>query len=111
MRWSFLIALAFASPLVACGAAPSPAVSPTTNTPAGSTESAVKARTELDEGERSIDASTSECASACKALASMTRAQQALCDAEPKECDAAKARVEKAQAKIKGAGCTCPAAL
>ena len=62
MRWSFLIALAFASPLVACGAAPSPAVSPTTNTPAGSTESAVKARTELDEGERSIDASTSECA-------------------------------------------------
>lgn len=109
MRWSFALALAFTTPLVACGGAPSPAVTPNNVTPSGSSESAVKARTELDEGERSIDASTSECASACKALASMTRAQQALCDAEPKECDAAKARVEKAQAKIKGAGCTCPA--
>lgn len=98
------------STLVACGAAPTPAT-PNDVTPTGSakSESAVRARADLDEGERSIDASTSECASACKALASMMRAQQALCDAEPRECDAAKARVEKAQAKIKGAGCACSA--
>lgn len=98
----------------ACGgAAPAPTKTPG-DAPTGSAKTedrAVRARTELDDGERSLDATTSECGSACKALASMERAQAALCEVgTPKECEDAKARVEKARAKVKGAGCSCPAA-
>ncbi len=98
--------------LGACGGGEAaPAKTPDTGPSGTSTnrdESAVKARADLDDGEKSLDATTSECGAACKALASMERAQVALCQvADPTECDRAKERVAKARAKVKSAGCTC----
>ncbi|CAN5647340.1 hypothetical protein BH09MYX1_BH09MYX1_67420 [soil metagenome] len=104
-------ALFLAPWLIACGAGPAPARAPTNDaapSASSTTPNAVQARTDLDQGEQSIDATTSECGTACKALASMERAEKTLCDvAEPDECDRAKARVDKARAKVRGAGCAC----
>jgi hypothetical protein len=110
MRLVVVLVLATGSVvLAACGAAPAPAKTP--DVPAGSTtrdDAGVKARADLDDGEKSLEASTSECGTACKALASMERAQATLCQvADENECERAKQRVEKARVKVKSAGCTC----
>jgi len=39
------------------------------------------------------NASTQDCATACKALESLARAAQHICDVSPGECDAAKTRL------------------
>ncbi len=59
------------------------------------------ARADVDRTARDVEASLSDCATACRALASFARATEHLCAlSEPAECDDAKARLERARGRV-----------
>ena len=53
------------------------------------------------------NASTGDCATACKALESLARAAQHICDVAPDQCEAAKARLKNASDRVHAACPTC----
>ena len=53
------------------------------------------------------NASTQDCATACKALESLARAAQHICDVSPGECDAAKTRLKSASVRVHAACPSC----
>lgn len=125
-RLRFLAAVSFSAALVACAASPNKGASPppteqdrqgdkydAPQVPTDATSEALPsgpaaARGELERASADLEASLSECTSACRALASMERAATHLCDLdEATECTSAKERVARARTKVKTAGCTC----
>lgn len=53
------------------------------------------------------NASTQDCATACKALESLSRAAQHICEVAPDQCDAAKARLKSASDRVHAACPSC----
>jgi len=56
------------------------------------------------------NATTQDCATACKALESLARAAQHICDVAPDKCDDAKARLRAASERVHAACPQCSAA-
>lgn len=126
-RLRFLAAVILSAGLVACAASPNKGASPppteqddrqggkdaAPKVPSDATSEALPsgpaaARGELERASADLEASLSECTSACRALASMERAAAHLCDLDgATECTSAKERVARARAKVKTSGCTC----
>ena len=114
--------------LAACGGSAEPAASPSSAAPpsAAPSEATVEgggadgnashagapsiavARGDLDRAEREVEAAQSDCATACRALASMERAAEHLCALDAgDECARAKQRVEAARERVRAScgGC------
>ena len=53
------------------------------------------------------NASTQDCATACKALESLSRAAQHICEVAPDQCEAAKARLKNASDRVHAACPSC----
>jgi hypothetical protein len=96
--------------------APGPAPAPT-SAPSDANDRRVRAlraaRTEVDQAQRDLEASMSDCANACRALGSMERATGHLCDLatdrdDRRRCEDAKTAVLRAREKIRAACGSCP---
>lgn len=71
------------------------------------------ARSEVDRTSSDLEASLSDCANACRALASLERAAGHLCELaseieDRRKCEDAKTRVQSARARIRASCGTCP---
>jgi hypothetical protein len=73
-----------------------------------------RARADLDRAERELEASTGDCAAACRALGSMERATRHLCDlvaSSPEDaprCDDAQRKVRAARENVRSTCGVCP---
>ncbi len=89
-------------------AAPTAAVPETTNVGARA------ARADLDRAERELEASTGDCAAACRALDSMERATRHLCDLvasspdDAPRCDDAQRKIRTAREHVRATCGVCP---
>ena len=140
---TFAIAIAAIGAIAACGGGTSPpsaspaqksappaadhdgdgitdAVDATPNaTGAGSETTSIRARAraDLDRAERELEASTGDCAAACRALGSMERATRHLCDlvaSSPEDaprCDDAQRKVRAARDHVRSTCGVCPGGL
>jgi hypothetical protein len=76
-----------------------------------------RARADLDRAERELEASTGDCAAACRALGSMERATRHLCDlvaSSPEDaprCDDAQRKVRAARDHVRSTCGACPGGL
>ncbi len=73
----------------------------------------VEASADFDRAERELSASNSDCASACRALASLERATVRLCDLaeqpdDVQRCDDAKKKLRTARERVKSTCSSCP---
>jgi hypothetical protein len=71
------------------------------------------ARTEVDQAQRELETSMSDCAQACRALGSMERATGHLCDLavdrdDRRRCEDSKAAVLRARERIRASCASCP---
>jgi len=71
------------------------------------------AREELDRAQRDLEAASSSCDSACRALASMETATVHLCSLadqpdDQRRCDDARQRLTVARGRVRAACGTCP---
>jgi hypothetical protein len=71
------------------------------------------ARGDFDHAQRDLQAAASDCAAACKALASMDRAASHMCELadnpeDQRRCDDAKVRLGTARERVRSACGTCP---
>jgi hypothetical protein len=141
-RISSALAFACIATLVACGGGTSPPASPSqapsrsapadsdgdgvpdskdatptsTDLTARSNDKAVRARarSDLDRAERELEASTGDCAAACRALGSMERATTHLCEIaqssaeDGPRCDDAQRKVRAAREHIRSTCGACP---
>jgi hypothetical protein len=105
------IACAIASTALACGGAAEPsAAAPSTSAPPEAPPNArtndtvpeiSNARSEIDRAEQSVNAASSDCVAACRALASMERAAEHLCALDAgTECRRARERVDAARERV-----------
>lgn len=98
------------------GVTDSSEAAPTTTGVAPETTSvrARAARADLDRAERELEASTGDCAAACRALGSMERATRHLCDlvtSSPEDaprCDDAQRKVRAARDHVRSTCGVCP---
>ena len=95
---------------------PAPAPAPT-SAPSDANDRRARAlraaRTEVEQAQRDLEASMSDCANACRALGSMERATGHLCDLatdhdDRRRCEDAKTAVLRAREKIRAACGSCP---
>jgi hypothetical protein len=95
-------------------APPPPAPTSAPSDPADRRARALRAaRGEVDQAQRDLEASMSDCAAACRALGSMERATGHLCDLatehdDRRRCEDAKTAVLRAREKIRAACGSCP---
>ena len=96
---------------------PPPAPTSQATTPPGVTgpgaQRRVEAAADFDRAERELSASNSDCASACRALASLERATVRLCDLaeqadDVQRCDDAKKKLRTARERVKSTCSSCP---
>jgi hypothetical protein len=101
-------------PASSAPATPSMTTTPsTTGTMAAPDAARSNATEELRRAQRDLEASASDCAAACRALASMERATVHLCDLadQPDDrarCDDAKAKLRDARDRVKRTCSSCP---
>ncbi|MDB4992961.1 MAG: hypothetical protein JWM74_393 [Myxococcaceae bacterium] len=135
---TFAIAVASIAAIGACGGGAPPPASPaqksvpadqdgdgiTDSTDAAPSTTSVRpettsvraraARADLDRAERELEASTGDCAAACRALGSMERATRHLCDlvgSSPEDaprCDDAQRKVRAARDHVRSTCGVCP---
>ena len=92
-------------------------VAPTATGGSENTTIRARARADLDRAERELEASTGDCAAACRALGSMERATRHLCDlvaSSPEDaprCDDAQRKVRAARDNVRSTCGVCPGGL
>lgn len=79
-----------------------------TNVPAPAAQARGELTRAQNDLETALGASTADCASACRALASLVRATMHLCElSDPQECSEAQRRVQAARDRVNKACKTC----
>jgi len=101
------------APAPAPAAAPPSEVSEADTVPNSREAQRTAARDELIRAERSLDASASDCAGACRALSSMARAIAHLCALvdspdDQRRCDGATQRLAAARERVRQSCGACP---
>ncbi len=106
------------SEMAPSGYAPPPPTAPPATSPPGvptspGAQRRLEANADFDRAERELSASSSDCASACRALASLERATVRLCDLaeqpdDVQRCDDAKKKLRTARDRVRSTCSACP---
>lgn len=93
--------------------APTPQATAPPGVPGPGAQRRAEAAADLERAERELSASNSDCASACRALASLERATVLLCDLaeqpdDVQRCDDAKKKLRTARDRVKSTCSSCP---